>query len=541
MATFTLYLLRDTIKSPSDAVVQGAANHVIADGASVYGHLFVKQTPARPPKWSALFEDFIDKRKLGSVQSSAAVFIVPVDGRLFALTFGHGRFILHPDSYEERFGLLVTLNSVNSDALRSIDKRTFVDDQNSRVQTSHASAALAFGVDIERDLVRGIVGYPDKPELGRKLAGADSLSVTVDAEVPDLRRLLRRYLKAFESKEYQTKFPWIDQVRQLHPKGATAELMNILLVEKLKAAWTNNGRAEGCWLSVPDIVDWSMVKGFKFTRSPKEGTSSDLHLPGLVHAFPNELPSIDFLRGHYAMSVDEEENPIDRWPIYRCIHCEIDSNGKSYILSAGHWFEIDNDFAISINSFVDKIAAFPKPLPTYNHAGEDAYNSSVVAASGGQWCLMDKKLLKVGGIYDKVELCDIYGDMAFLHIKHYGSSSVLGHLFNQGLISGELLKSHAEFVQLANEKLDTSHQLPLKFEVPRDVSGCVVAFGVISQSSKPGLHLPFFAKVVLKNVCTRLRELGFDVRLSKIECDPSVLVKKLKPAKATRQRRKRSA
>jgi uncharacterized protein (TIGR04141 family) len=54
----------------------------------------------------------------------------PVDDRLFALTFGQGRFLLHPDAYEEWFGLVVTLNSIGSDALRSIDKRTFVDDQN---------------------------------------------------------------------------------------------------------------------------------------------------------------------------------------------------------------------------------------------------------------------------------------------------------------------------------------------------------------------------------------------------------------------------
>lgn len=533
MATFTIYLLRESIETAEHAVAKDAAMHVISDGASQYGKLFVKQTPAKPPKWSGLFEDYIDPSKLGKVQSSAAAFIVPVEGRLFALTFGHGRFILHPDAYEERFGLLVTLNSVKSDALRSIDKRTFVDDQNSRVQTSQASAALDFGVDIERDLVRGIVGYPEAAELGRKLAGADSLTVTVDAEIPDLRKLLRRYLKAFKSKEYQKQFSWIDQVRQLHPKGSQAELLNILLVEKLRAAWKSNGHVDNCWLAVPDVVDWSTVSGFKFTRSPKEGTSTDLHLPGLVQAFPSEEPTIDFLRSHFAMSVNEEEQPIDRWPVYRCIHCEIDSDGKSFILSAGRWFEVDTGFEDAVNTFVQSIPAFGQPLPIYKHKDEDSYNKAVVAGGNRQWCLMDKKLLRVGGIYDKVEFCDVYGGQVLIHIKHYGSSNVLGHLFNQGLVSGELLKSHPELVKLANEKLGSSYALPLSNKVPRNVSGYTIVFGVISQSSKPGLHLPFFAKVVLKNVCIRLRELGYkEVMLTKIECDPSVLVKKLRAKKA---------
>src|SRR5690606_24117964 len=133
------------------------------------------------------------------------------EGRLFAVTFGHGRFILKPEAFEERFGLLVTLNSVPANALRSIDKRTFVDDQNSRVQTSQAAAALEFGVNIERDLIRGIVGRPNQDGLGNKLAGADSLTASIEVEIPEFGTLLRRYLKAFESKEYQRTFPWVDR------------------------------------------------------------------------------------------------------------------------------------------------------------------------------------------------------------------------------------------------------------------------------------------------------------------------------------------
>jgi hypothetical protein len=67
---------------------------------------------------------------------------------------------LDQDKIEERFGLLATLNSLEADALRSIDKRTFdAVDQNSRVQVGLTSAAADFGIDIERDLIKGIVGY----------------------------------------------------------------------------------------------------------------------------------------------------------------------------------------------------------------------------------------------------------------------------------------------------------------------------------------------------------------------------------------------
>ncbi|SDF39378.1 DUF6119 family protein [Dyella sp. 333MFSha] len=541
MTTFTIYLMRDTVKKAGDAVVGGAAVHEIADGPSEYGTLFVKATTPDSPKWAKLFEAYVDRKKLGSVQSSSAAFLVPVDGRWFALTFGQGRFLLHPDAYEERFGLIVTLNSIEPDALRSVDKRRFVDDQNSRVQTNQAASALSFGVDIERDLIRGLVGKPVDEDLGRRMAGADALTVTTDAAVPDLKRFLRRYLKKFNSNAYQANFPWVDQVRQLDPRGHRAQELDTKLVEKLTEAWKHNGLADECWMALPDIIDWALVDGFKFTTSPKEGVSTDLHLPGVVQAYPDELPTVDFLKKHYAMSVDEDEKVLERWPLYRCMHCEMTTPDGSFVLSAGRWFEVDTDFVQAVDLAFQGMPAYPKPLPIYAHKDEDDYNKDAVDKGNGAWSLMDKKMLKVGGVYDKIEFCDLYGGHELIHVKHYGSSSVLGHLFSQGMVSGELLKSHAGYLDLANGQLGTAHQLVTTgatTDVPRDVSDYTIVFAIISQSQKPGLHLPFFAKVVLKSVCARLREWGYgNVMLAKIECDPMVaLTKKVKPKKARKKR-----
>ncbi|KWS02174.1 hypothetical protein AZ78_5307 [Lysobacter capsici AZ78] len=541
MTTFTIYLLREEIATAEDALIDKAQAHEIADGLSRYGKLFVKPTRARPPKWAVLFDSYVPRDVLGVVQSTSAVFIVPVDGRLFALTFGQGRFLLSPDAYEERFGLVVTLNAISSNALRSVDKRALVDDQNSRVQNSQAASALSFGVDIERDLVRGIVGRPEDIRFGRRLAGADALTVTSDVEVPKLKRLLRRYLKAFQSKDYLVNFPWVDQVRQLIPKGQTATRLDGLLVEKMKEAWGKNGLVDGCWLAVPDIVDWAVVDGFKFTSSRSEGVMTDLHLPGLVQEYLDEEPTLSFLRKHYAMSVDEEERVVDRWSVYRCIHCEIDDDGKSFILSAGRWFEVDRDFVGAVESYFENIPRYVGPLPIYAHANEDEYNKAVVLGSEQRWCLMDKKMLPVGGVYDKVEFCDIYGRNEIVHVKHYGSSNVLGHLFNQGLVSGELLKSHPPYVDLANKEISVQHQLladpeGVKF-VARDVAKYTIVFAVISQSDKPGLHLPFFAKVVLKSVCSRLLDLGYArIMVAKISCDPSVRYKRVKSVEPRKPR-----
>lgn len=541
MATFTIYLLRDTIRTPEDAVTSGAKPLDIADGPTKFGKLFVKSAPPKSPKWADVFEEFVNRNDLGKVQSVAAVFIAPVDNRLFALTFGQGRFLLSQDAYEERFGLIVTLNSIEQDALRSIDKRTFVDDLNSRIQTSQASPAFSFGVDIERDLIRGIVGRPTDPALGRRMSGSDALTVSIDVGIRGLKKILRAYLKKFQSKDYQVNFEWVDKVRQLPRKSATSSHLNDLLVNALRIAWKNNGIVSGCWMSIPEVIDWDRVHGFKFSASRREGVHNDLHLPGLVNEFINDDPTIDFLRKHQVFAVDENQEKVHSWPAYRCIHCEMDVDGKSYILSSGYWFQIDKDFENSINNAYKSIPRYSNSFPICNHDREDEYNEFVASSSQGRWCLMDKKNLKVGGVHDKVEFSDLYGNREIVHIKHYGSSSVLGHLFNQGLTSGELLRSHADYVRLANAELPTSHHLvdtPLGTNHVRRVSEYSIIFAVISKSEDKNLHLPFFAKVILKNVYTRLLELGYSkVMITKISCDP-LLKKKIRLA-PTRQRRRR--
>lgn len=531
MATVTIFLLRKEYKTPADALSEQLKAHQIPMGDNRVATLYVKKSPDKAPAWAIFFNDQVAPSLFGTVKSTSAVLFVSVDTRIFVLTFGHGRFLLKPECYEERFGLLVTVNSVRPDALRSMDTRAFVDDQNSRVQTGQDASPYEFGIDIERDLVRAIVGKPADTSLGSRLAGTDSLTANVDVDISNIAALLRKYLNAYNSTSYKSTFPWIDQIRQVRKDSKLWQRLDAELITIVKQAWQTNGLSDKCWLSLPDIVEWSDIHGFKFTNSKKEGVSTDVHLPGFVHTHDKDRLSIDYLKSHFAMAVNTEERVIERWPVYRCIQCEFDLNGKNYVLSAGVWFEVDKSFVGSIEAFYKTIPSFSEKALIYNHKNEGAYNEALAASDPGRWCLMDRKLLQVGGVHDKIEFCDVYGKNTLFHIKHYGSSSVLGHLFNQGLVSGELLKSHPALVDLANQKLDKAHNLKLAQSVPRDVSTYSIVYGIISQSSKPGLHLPFFSKVVLKSCTTKLRDLGYKVLIQKIECDPSVLIKKVAPVK----------
>jgi uncharacterized protein (TIGR04141 family) len=542
MQNLTIYLLREEYKNSKDAVAAGAAHHPVTSNLSILGDLYVKRGPQRPPKWAKLFAPYLDTQLLGFVQSTAGVLIVKANNRLFAITFGQGRFILNPESFEERFGLLVTLNSVPADRLRSIDKHTFdVVDQNSRVQANKLSTAFEFGIDIERDLVKGIVGYPTSIGLGKRLAGADSLCITTDISLANIKPLLRKLLVQFQSKLYQQQYSWIDHIHQLRAKGAKATELNQLLIQKLEQARASNGINDGCWISIPDVIDWERVAGFKFTKRAKDGIETDLHLPGFFRSLAaDDVVTIELLKTRQAFAVDEDENEVHRWSVFRCLHCEVKDSDGSFVLSGGSWFAIDKNFVESINDFYTDLPRYPNKLLEYNHSGENAYNQDVAAKSGGRLALMDAVPIMVGGIYDKVEFCDLFSDsFELFHVKRYGGSNLLGHLFNQGLVSGELLRQHDAYPKLVNAKLPSTHHIPDSSDVPRDISNFSIVFAIVSQSLKP-LHLPLFAMVSLKNAVNRLWNIGFDNRvyIAKIDSHPSTKIIKVaaKPAKKIKKK-----
>lgn len=542
MADFTVYLLRDVVQKPEDAIEGSPASHEIIDGATPLGTLFVQPRPPKNPKWTKFFDGYVSLSELGMVQSTGALYVVRCAGRFFALAFGLGRHLLKPGIAEERFGLLVVLNSARATELRSVDKRSFdIVDQNSRVQTSQNSAPAEFGIDIEKDLIRAVTASPADATLGRRLTGSDALTVATDITLVALPALLAKYLSLFESEGYKQNFDWVDNIKQVSAKSPIHAELNELLLNKIKVARRNDGRVEGCWMAIPDIIDWNRVCRFRFGGSSAP-THSDIHLPGLVdsmRSIDDDDVSVDLLKKRVVSAVDDGGDIVEKWPVYRCIHCEADLNGASYVFSGGNWFDVKKDFVKVVNDYYDRIPRYAGAFIEYKHDDEAAYNSAYCASEPGRLILMDRKNIRVGGIYDKVEFCDIYNtDKHMIHIKRYGGSSLLGHLFNQGLVSGVLLREDKDFVKKVNAILPRAHHLADSATVPRDVAGYKIVFAIVSES-KAVLTIPFFARVALRHAHRQLVNLNYgSVELAKIQVDETFSrTQKLAP-KNTRVKKK---
>ncbi len=508
--SLTIYLIKHGL-NPNNLVKPGPGikKYTIPIGGGLNGRLIIKQPDPKPPRWASFFKDHLAPTDFGEASSCSAVLLAPVASTWAAVTFGQGRHLLASDCCEDRFGLKVALNSIEENRIRTIDKQTFdAIARHTREQANRDVSAQEFGFDVEQDLLRAVVGTPTDQKLGKRLAGMDGLNAHVEIELEGLNILLEQYHKKFLDKSYQKTFPWVDQIAEVSAKTLRDEL------DELVIKMIRTGRFDRCWLAVPEILDWSMVYGFQYSQAPRSPILNDIHLTTFLAQLRGDASEItkDRLTHRKVLCLGDKDEVITSWPVFKCLYCELDHGGNSFVLSAGRWYKLEKDFVKRVNQSFGRIQRHTGPFLEYDDESEGAYNARAATAASSPYALMDVKIIQGGR---KIEFCDLFSkNKEIIHVKRYGPSSVLSHLFHQGLVSGELFQIDQEFRKLVTDKLPKSHRI-FDINARPGTREYEVVFGIISQSDKE-LTLPFFSRVAARHAVSRLEGFGYQVSLAKI-------------------------
>jgi uncharacterized protein (TIGR04141 family) len=511
---FAIFLLKSDFNTPDKFLrsTRYVDCTVTYNGAFV-GMLYTKTKPVTDPAWlknlkGATLEP---PPKLVSA-SSSGVLIVECHDRLFALTYGYGRSLLNEDAWEQDFGLKVVLNSIDPEKIRQIERSSFDSLlQNMSAQSSHEAAVDEFGLDVEQDVIRSIRGSSKLAALGAQIRGRDSLHLNLVSSLDSLPALLETAASQFSKTEYRKAFPFIDKMSEVRAPDRIAAL-DLLLLERL-----NEDHPEKVWMAIPSVIPWQDGCYLRYSTDGKDETRQDVFWSQFRETLPPEVEiTIDLLKKH-RVSLHIADGPeVESWRVYRCIYCELESEGSRFILNNAKWYRVDQDYAQEIQAFYDNIPSSTLTLPKYEHASEAAYNE--FAASHHSLCLMDRKIISApnrGRI--QIEFCDIFDKAGrIVHVKRYSGSTELSHLFAQGLVSGEMFLDDGKFRESVNQKLSEDHQLSSANEQP-DASKYEIVFAIISSSSKPGRKdIPFFSKVNLRSVAQRLSGRGYKVSLADV-------------------------
>ncbi len=482
--------------------------------------------PARFPDWVGYIissQSEIGYDDFSKCQSESAVIIVRFSGVIFLITFGGGHHKVKKENIERDFGLRVTLNSVDPDKLKSLDKSNYQDSPlNTRSQSTKEVDISFLNIDSELDILSTLTGKSNVDIFGDIVTGKDSLIITPPVSIDSLQSVLSEALNRFKQK-LPKEFEWIDNISKVKDRDLS-DVLDLELNEYLK----DDDRSEEFWIGEPELVDWTAQIGYVFGRITSR---SEIH-PTLVfdnlkkYISLNKLDlNCDVLKSLKIHIIKENEISYDSWSAFNCLYAEVKNKNETYILRNGSWYAVNASFIASLDKSLESVLPYDFELPIYNHLREDEYNKYV--ENNCDACInMDKKLLHHGGRNNKFEFADILRNGTdFIHVKYYRSSSTLSHLFAQAYVSLELFVSDAAFRAKLNKVLPNDSKL-IDVSSRPDTQNYVVVYAIAINRDIPK-NLPLFSKITLKNTVKSLRNLGFTIKLAQIKVDPELAKRKI--------------
>lgn len=527
----SIYLVKaDYVADERLLKVGGAKPPISLDLGEGEARLYVKrEAPRDPPEWSKLFTSLpeVPGDTFGSSRSVGAVLIYSI-GRTFLLSFGHGFHLINEEAVERDFGLRVTLNSVESGKLRSLDKASYDHNPlNYRTQSSRESDIFDLDMNAETEMLYAVTGTSKEPLLGSTITGRDALTIVTEVDAKSLHRVLRKALERYSAK-LPAEFEWVDNISRVRDPDEL-EILDLLLNDELA-----NPSPQNLWLGEPEIVDWEGQLGYSFDQRHNTPRHVVLELGDLRQYLSDrgQDMTVDVLKTQSIHVNDAEFRSTKCWPAYRCIYAEVSSGDDVFILRNATWYRVRDSFVDKVDAMLASVPMSPITFPAYAHDREDDYNESVVALDSS-FHLMDKLNTQIGGPHDKIEFCDLIKDNhALIHVKYYRSSATLSHLFAQANVAAETFVRDEEFRVRLNPKLPTASQLRDPRSRP-SASSYRIVYAIATSKTLPA-ELPFFSKVTLRNAVATLTALNFHVELARIDIDPKLLKSSKCKPKASR-------
>jgi len=507
--------MNESIKSHAGALKDshGVTAYPLKASVGFSGKFYVKKPVARSPSWLTFVTTGTRSSLVGYTNSNTSgVLLLSAEGRLFALTFGHGRYLLQPGCWETDFGLRVALNTIDADRLRSLDVRTFEDmTVYTRRQTSRASSLDAFGVDVSRDLLRAVTGEPSDLSYGLRLSGADALAVNIQIKFGGLEELCGKLLKARNLTRYKDRFGWIDHLSSIRDPLR----INALEGELIKALRMRS--TSKMHLAAPEIVDWASVSRFTYSTNPEQ-EHVDLDIDDYLDTVGTKLSKLktDDLLKHRINVLTATDDTLDRWSVHDCLVSEIRRGQSVYVLTGGQWFEVEPKFSRRVNRYVKALDQPSLKLPpAMPGESEGAYNMRA-ARSWTKWALLDLQLVRCEAFATPIEVCDLLSkDGHFVHVKKKTRSATLSHLFAQGTVSAEAFLREEEFREGIRSLLGVVRPslVPVIPKTRPKTSSYQIVYAIIADPSR---DLPFFSRLHLMQASQRLTDLGYRVGLVRI-------------------------
>lgn len=445
------------------------------------------------------------EQNLEQVLKGAIVFL-EVSSRCFAITFGHTYHNLNETSYEYDFGLRVTLNTLDPEKIKSTDIFMPENAKRERIQSPIASDLTFFDLKTDESIVKKLTGMVRKEyqEVLTNVTGSSSLKISSKVLPENVKELCEQLLEIYHKEEYREHFPNIQNI--IPVKDPT-------VIEKLNEKLVQAFHAEemDLVLTIPEIIEYDGSFQFSFSGAGRDRSTYDdvfiLYYRRYLRRKSILQVTIQNFNDHKLNILDEAGCLKKSYSIYKSLVFDCELNDFHYHLCEGEWYQVDKNYISKLKAELDPVFVESSILLECGYKLESDYNEYIAKSHNDVVCL-DAKNMSIKG-QTQIEPCDLLyvneGVAQLFHIKISTRSSLLSHLFNQGMNSVELLRVSEEARENLKKMLSdvACHSVI-------DEGRYSVVYGIITgkNPAKKSDNLPIFSRISLLRAINHLRVMG---------------------------------
>ncbi|MGE4572370.1 MAG: DUF6119 family protein [Candidatus Izemoplasmatales bacterium] len=434
----------------------------------------------------------------------------------FAVTFGGADSMLNMEYFEPRFGLKVALNL--ADKIFSVSKSSISTTMARMKETAVQDQELSdFVFDMQEDLLKGVVVKPKHNQLSTSnISGNIGLSITTEISFKNLNQLLERSLDEYYKDSYKQNYGFLDNMIEINDKSDLIDIIYEIIFKAFK-----DKDISKMWFAPLDEVEWESVESYSFykNRISKDRIGSLEHVNSIdfdnIYDFISEdLSSISNLKDlkKYKIIINSTDGRYDdrKWNFLDCMYASVEFNNNHYVLNEGHLYEINKKFYTDYQNEYENLYIFSPLGNGIKNQTEREYLESV-CDSNPDLLLVDQKLVYTGR--GKFEPCDIFDipNRNFIHVKRYGSSKILSHLFAQATVSSDLFMNKRFNADVLDKIKNIASESGIEVS-DFEYSKCQVTMAIITEKDFPQngrVNIPFFSMVNVVRTIQQINDWGY--------------------------------
>ncbi len=473
--------------------------------------LVVRETENNIPGWFAIVEGFSELESKDVVSSSSgAILFFKYKRRIIGCCFGTSIAYINRENTVSDFGLGAAFEEIRNENTKSIESFTLNSNPLTinRV-TTNPTQRHNYEIDRQSENITELSGFHYRDNKRILIKGKEFYSTPCPIAINEIIQVgkvaFNNYNKAIKDNAFKS----LTSSKLVKDKEVIAELENELC---------NRINARNDEITLCDYEYFPNISEYRFKN---DGASYEqVSIDDFYDIINTNNVTIQYLKNKKLIPYEAGGTALTTWSIFKSLFAQLVFGNDVYILFKSKWYQIDQTYLKGLKQEIEDCEIDLTGVTPWDGAQEEQIiNQQLANELNGQF--WDRKLYRNHPDFRHgIEFSDVLTTDRIIHVKKYKGSSLTSHLLNQTSVSAILLRNDQGMRDWISDRstqdfgganliLDATNSLV------NDNIEYLILF-MYDGDKKPSEFLPFFSMVALQIAIKRIRQLGFEVKVSKV-------------------------